>query len=253
MKLFMMPHTVPNRPTKGAVEPMVASTPVPLFMSRAAAASSRASRDATRSLMPSRSAASDGQAQLVRGRRDERRNDAATGADRAAAPASDRSSPMAASARAQPAPRHEQFDALGQPDRPGDDRGEGQADHHGLHDDVGGGEHRPWREVARQVHGADHTGGGIGGGWRAGSTALELERRIGCPAQASARRRSPRPSLRSCSSAAYRRLLLRFSQSCSRPITVRLRPIPCFCAQCVSQQTSRTGNLNATRAHASTQ
>ena len=29
MKLFMMPHTVPNRPTNGAVEPMVASTPVP--------------------------------------------------------------------------------------------------------------------------------------------------------------------------------------------------------------------------------
>ena len=29
MKLFMMPQTVPNRPTKGAVEPMVASTPVP--------------------------------------------------------------------------------------------------------------------------------------------------------------------------------------------------------------------------------
>ena len=37
MKLFMMPHTVPNRPTNGAVEPMVASRPVPLFMSRAAA------------------------------------------------------------------------------------------------------------------------------------------------------------------------------------------------------------------------
>ena len=29
IKLFMMPHTVPNRPTNGAVEPMVASTPVP--------------------------------------------------------------------------------------------------------------------------------------------------------------------------------------------------------------------------------
>ena len=41
MKLFMMPHTVPNRPTNGAVAPMVASTPVPLFMSRPAATSSR--------------------------------------------------------------------------------------------------------------------------------------------------------------------------------------------------------------------
>ena len=29
MKLFMMPQTVPNRPTNGAVAPMVASTPVP--------------------------------------------------------------------------------------------------------------------------------------------------------------------------------------------------------------------------------
>ena len=59
MKLFMMPHTVPNRPTKGAVEPMVASSACALFMSRAAAASSRASREATRSLMPSRSVRSE--------------------------------------------------------------------------------------------------------------------------------------------------------------------------------------------------
>src|SRR6187402_29702 len=29
MKLFMIPQTVPKRPTNGAVEPMVASTPVP--------------------------------------------------------------------------------------------------------------------------------------------------------------------------------------------------------------------------------
>src|SRR5262249_30627828 len=29
MKLFMMPQTVPNKPTKGAVAPIVASTPVP--------------------------------------------------------------------------------------------------------------------------------------------------------------------------------------------------------------------------------
>ena len=35
MKLFMMPQTVPNRPTKGAVAPMVASTPVPRSMRRA--------------------------------------------------------------------------------------------------------------------------------------------------------------------------------------------------------------------------
>src|ERR1700750_1306916 len=29
IKEFMMPHTVPNNPTKGAVAPMVASTPLP--------------------------------------------------------------------------------------------------------------------------------------------------------------------------------------------------------------------------------
>ena len=55
MKLFMMPHTVPNRPTKGAIAPMVASTPVPRIMARPPFASMRSSRDATRSLMPSRS------------------------------------------------------------------------------------------------------------------------------------------------------------------------------------------------------
>ena len=32
MKLFMMPQTVPNRPTKGAVAPIVARTPVPRIM-----------------------------------------------------------------------------------------------------------------------------------------------------------------------------------------------------------------------------
>src|SRR5471032_3636501 len=53
MKLFMMPHTVPNRPTNGAVEPMVASTPVPLLMLRPQAATRRSRRNATRSLMPS--------------------------------------------------------------------------------------------------------------------------------------------------------------------------------------------------------
>ena len=57
MKLFMMPQTVPNRPTKGAVAPMVASTPVPRAIFRAKAASMRSSREATRSFMPSRSSA----------------------------------------------------------------------------------------------------------------------------------------------------------------------------------------------------
>ena len=42
MKLFMMPQTVPKRPTKGAVAPIVASMPVPRFISRPARASMRA-------------------------------------------------------------------------------------------------------------------------------------------------------------------------------------------------------------------
>ena len=77
MKLFMMPQTVPNRPTNGAVAPMVASTPVPLFMSRPAATSRRASREATRSLMPALSVTSEDSSQLERGRIDQRRQDAA--------------------------------------------------------------------------------------------------------------------------------------------------------------------------------
>ena len=48
IKLFMIPHTVPNSPTKGAVDPMVASTPVPRDIFRLFASSMRSSskRDA---------------------------------------------------------------------------------------------------------------------------------------------------------------------------------------------------------------
>ena len=52
MKLFMMPQTVPNSPTKGPVEPIVARMPVPLVMRRLLAATSRSSRDSTRSRRP---------------------------------------------------------------------------------------------------------------------------------------------------------------------------------------------------------
>ena len=53
MNEFMMPQTVPNRPTNGAVAPMVASTPVPRAICRDIAASTRSSRSAIRSLKPS--------------------------------------------------------------------------------------------------------------------------------------------------------------------------------------------------------
>src|ERR1700730_2436604 len=52
IKLFMMPHTVPNSPTKGEVAPMVASSPMPSRIRRASARTISAKLDAARSLMP---------------------------------------------------------------------------------------------------------------------------------------------------------------------------------------------------------
>jgi hypothetical protein len=49
----MMPQTVPNRPTKGAVAPIVASRPVPCAMPLPARASILESSIASRSLTPS--------------------------------------------------------------------------------------------------------------------------------------------------------------------------------------------------------
>ena len=53
IKLFMMPWTpVPNSPTKGAVAPMVASTPMPSGIWRALGACNLGKLDAACSLMP---------------------------------------------------------------------------------------------------------------------------------------------------------------------------------------------------------
>src|ERR1700681_2665398 len=52
IKLFMMPQTVPNSPTKGEVAPMVASSPIPRRTRRASARTISAKLDAARSLMP---------------------------------------------------------------------------------------------------------------------------------------------------------------------------------------------------------
>ena len=52
-----------------------------------------------------------------------------------------------------------QLKALGDPDGPGDDRGDGQADHHDFHDDVGVLIHAPRRQVmghAQGVVGFEH-------------------------------------------------------------------------------------------------
>ncbi len=52
IKLFMMPQTVPNSPTKGDVAPMVASNPMPSRIRRASARTISPKLDAARSLMP---------------------------------------------------------------------------------------------------------------------------------------------------------------------------------------------------------
>src|ERR1700730_13460121 len=52
MKLFMMPQTVPNRPTKGEVAPMVASRPMPNRMRRGPGPRDLAKGGAARSLTP---------------------------------------------------------------------------------------------------------------------------------------------------------------------------------------------------------
>src|ERR1700733_7266679 len=53
MKLFMMPQTVPNRPTNGDVAPIEASNPMPIRIRRPSARTISAKLDAARSLMPS--------------------------------------------------------------------------------------------------------------------------------------------------------------------------------------------------------
>ena len=53
MKLFMMPQTVPNSPTKGDVAPIVARIAMPWRMERASMRRISEKRDAVRSLMPS--------------------------------------------------------------------------------------------------------------------------------------------------------------------------------------------------------
>src|SRR5262249_11698425 len=150
MKLFMMPQTVPNRPTKGAVAPMVASTPVPRRMRRPQLASMRSSRDAIRSLMPSVSAKPGESFSSV-----------------AAAPRNCATSPLISAKlldllertyagelpRCCPPPPlgEKDFDRFGEPHRPGDERGKGKPDQYRLHHRVGVEKHAPGAEVAVQL------------------------------------------------------------------------------------------------------
>ena len=155
MKAFMMPQTVPNSPTKGAVEPMVASRPVPIASRRPACASMRDRCEATRCEQPlaaGRSAARPPRPSFARRgahhgrRRTASRADAALGFARG--PARARIAPQRRGAAASLATRSSRL--LAMQDRPGHQRGEDEADHHRLHDDVGRPIHAPWRQVARQ-------------------------------------------------------------------------------------------------------
>ncbi len=157
MKAFMMPQTVPNRPTNGAVEPIVARTPVPL----ADAAARPAPRCATsRDRHPFlhavgrerwSSAASAETLDLVgaaaptsvQRRARARRPIWPTASSSARAELSMRSTPRSRACAGK-------FQRLGQPDGPGDQRGEGKPDHHALDHPVGGHEHSPRRQIVRQ-------------------------------------------------------------------------------------------------------
>src|SRR5262249_49740666 len=145
MNEFMMPHTVPNRPTKGAVAPMVARMPTPREIRRVIAASTRSSRSATRFLKPSSTMPSDSLASR-----------AVDVINWATASASVDGLGEAAVAFQHPqAPpgeplRDAEFDGLGKPDRPGHQRGKCKPDHDHLHHDVGVEEHAPWRQIVRE-------------------------------------------------------------------------------------------------------
>ena len=69
---------------------------------------------------------------------------------RSAAARSRRAEDRARGRGAGAAPATTSLEALGEPDRPGDERGDGEPDHHRLHHDVGRLEHAPGRQVARQ-------------------------------------------------------------------------------------------------------
>ena len=156
MKLFMMPHTVPNKPTKGAVEPIVASTPVPREILRRPRFDALELRgDALLDAV----AAHGRQPDFLRGRLHQSRQRVVPSSDCALAWASVPHSRCAGSCAPRGAAAH--FEALGHKHRPGDQRGEDQTDHDGLHQTCGVPEHAPRRQVVRQLRAAD---GGLADG-----------------------------------------------------------------------------------------
>jgi hypothetical protein len=143
MKLFMIPQTVPNRPTKGAVAPMVARIPVERIILRPTPASIRSNRAVTRSLMP-----------LMLPRSRERRSspftawiNCATVRARVACGPNDRGKRARRGKHflraIKAAPCRHEFECLDQPDRPRQHRCQPQTEHHRFHDDVRRHEHTP--------------------------------------------------------------------------------------------------------------
>ena len=155
MKLSMMPQTVPNRPTKGAVAPIVARTPVPRAILRPAACSIALELPGD-ALLEAVGAQAGGKPDLVSGRLHQ---NCAARAGAVAELLVGLRERRAILQRAQVAPyrraRAAQFEPFGEPDRPGDQRSDGKADHHRFHDDVGMDEHAPRGEILRQLRGAD--------------------------------------------------------------------------------------------------
>ena len=169
---------------------------------------------------------------------------------------------------AQPAPCHEQLDALGEPHRPGHERCERQADHHRLHDDVGRREHRPRRKIARQVAHADDArratrSGGTDGGacarawsWWPTPQAPAAELSGGLSAQCKKQHDAHGDTRKQAASAAPRagqpgRIA---TQSISTHSSRWLLVDKMFCAQDASgSKAIRGDNLNAAGPHASAQ
>ena len=137
---------------------MVASTPVPRLMSRPAASSIRSRRAETRSLMAYLSATSQEARVSAMAARSIAGTAPRLASMRLAASAIELAAASLRSAeRTRRLAAHSSID-LGQPHGPGNDGGEGEADHHRLHDDVGFHEHLPRRQVAREVVGLHHGG-----------------------------------------------------------------------------------------------
>ena len=156
MKLFMMPQTVPNRPTNGAVAPMLASS----AHAAARCAGRPTPRRAPSARPPAPSARTDRDCAESRTSCCAVRTSIASGSRARPSPAA-----ASASVRASASTRRwrrarrlaaASSEALGEPDGPGHERREHQADHHDLHHEIRTHEHAPGRQVARQRRAGDH-------------------------------------------------------------------------------------------------